>query len=62
SKKCMRIVVENIVFSLAVKFICLILAALGYANMWWAVFSDVGVMIIAVINATRMLKPMKLEQ
>ena len=62
AQKCMRIVVENIVFSLAVKFICLILAAFGYANMWWAVFSDVGVMVIAVLNATRMLRPMKLEQ
>ena len=62
SKKCMRIVIENIIFSLAVKFICLILAAFGFANMWWAVFSDVGVMVIAVLNATRMLRPMKLEQ
>ena len=62
SRKCMRIVVENIVFSLIVKFLCLILAALGYANMWWAVFSDVGVMVIAVLNATRMLKPMSLEE
>ncbi|MBR0343476.1 MAG: cadmium-translocating P-type ATPase [Oscillospiraceae bacterium] len=62
SKKCMRIVIENIIFSLAVKFICLILAAFGFANMWWAVFSDVGVMVIAVLNATRMLRPMKLEE
>ena len=62
SKKCMRIVIENIVFSLIVKLLCLLLAALGYANMWWAVFSDVGVMVIAVLNATRMLKPMTLEQ
>ena len=53
---------ENIIFSLAVKFICLILAAFGFANMWWAVFSDVGVMVIAVLNATRMLRPMKLEE
>lgn len=61
SRKCMRIVKENIVFALLVKLLCLIFAAVGYANMWWAVFSDVGVMIIAVLNATRMLKPMKIE-
>lgn len=61
SKKCMRIVKENIAFSLLVKALCLVFAAVGYANMWWAVFSDVGVMIIAVINATRMLKPLKIE-
>ena len=62
SRKCMRIVKENIVFALLVKLLCLIFAAVGYANMWWAVFSDVGVMIIAVLNATRMLKPMKIER
>ncbi len=61
SQKCMRIVKENIVFSLLIKLLCLIFAAVGYANMWWAVFADVGVMVIAVLNATRMLRPMKIE-
>ena len=55
SKKCMRIVYENIVFSLAVKGICLILGALGIAGMGLAIFADVGVMIIAVLNAIRAL-------
>ena len=55
AKKCMRIVYENISFAIIVKIITLILAALGYAQMWLAVFSDVGVMIIAVINAIRAL-------
>ena len=55
SKKCMRIVYENIVFSLAVKAICLVLGALGIANMGLAIFADVGVMIIAVLNAVRAL-------
>ena len=62
SQKCMRIVWENIIFSLFVKALCLLFAALGYANMWWAVFADVGVMVIAVLNATRMLRPIKLEE
>ena len=53
SKKCMRIVYENIYFALGVKLICLALVALGLANMWLAVFADVGVMIIAVLNAVR---------
>lgn len=53
SKKCMRIVYENIYFALGVKLICLALGALGLANMWLAVFADVGVMIIAVLNAVR---------
>ena len=45
-----------VVFALAVKFICLFLGAIGIANMWLAIFADVGVMVIAVINATRALK------
>ena len=55
SRKCMRITYENIVFALAVKALCLILTALGITNMWWGVFADVGVLILAVLNATRML-------
>ncbi len=55
SKKCLTIVYENIVFAIAVKFICLILGAFGIANMWTAIFADVGVMVIAVINAIRAL-------
>ena len=56
SRKCLRIVYENIGFALAVKAICLILGAFGIANMWLAIFADVGVMVIAVINAIRCLK------
>ena len=56
SRKCLRIVFENIVFAIGVKFLCLILGALGIANMWVAVFADVGVMVIAVLNAIRCLK------
>jgi Cd2+/Zn2+-exporting ATPase len=55
SKKCLRIVYENIGFALFVKFACLILGAFGIANMWLAIFADVGVMIIAVLNAIRAL-------
>ena len=55
SRKCMRIVYQNIVFALAVKALCLILTTLGITNMWWGVFADVGVMVLAVLNATRML-------
>ena len=55
STKTLRIVRQNIVFALAVKFICLVLGALGIANMWLAIFADVGVMILAVMNATRAL-------
>ena len=55
SKKCLRIVYENIGFALFVKFACLILGALGIANMWLAIFADVGVMILAVLNAIRAL-------
>ncbi|MBD5084049.1 MAG: cadmium-translocating P-type ATPase [Clostridiales bacterium] len=54
--KCMRIVRENIVFALGVKALCLILGAIGRASMWVAVFADVGVAVIAILNATRMLK------
>lgn len=56
SRKTLRIVHQNIVFALAVKFICLALGAVGTLNMWWAIFADVGVMIIAVLNATRALR------
>ena len=56
SRKCIRIVRENIVFSLTVKFICLLLGALGLAGMWAAIFADVGVMILAVLNAIRALR------
>lgn len=55
SRKCLRIVYENIVFAIGVKIICLLLGALGIANMWLAIFADVGVMIIAVLNAIRAL-------
>ena len=55
SRKCMRIVYENIFFALGVKFACLVLGALGIANMWLAIFADVGVMVIAVLNAIRAL-------
>lgn len=55
STKTLKIVKQNIVFALAVKFICLVLGALGIANMWLAIFADVGVMILAVMNATRAL-------
>lgn len=55
SQKCMRIVFQNIVFALGVKGICLILGAMGIANMWLAIFADVGVMVIAVLNAIRAL-------
>ncbi len=56
SRKCLRIVYQNIVFALAVKALCLILGALGIANMWMAIFADVGVMVIAVLNAMRTLR------
>ena len=56
SKKCIRIAYENIYFAIGVKLICLILGAMGIANMWLAIFADVGVMIIAVINAIRALR------
>ena len=55
AKKCMRIVYENIYFAIGIKVICLILGAVGIANMWVAIFADVGVMVIAVLNAIRTL-------
>lgn len=55
SRKCLRIVYENIYFAIGVKILCLILGALGIANMWVAIFADVGVMVIAVLNAIRTL-------
>ena len=55
ARKCMRIVYENIYFAIGIKVICLILGALGIANMWVAIFADVGVMVIAVLNAIRTL-------
>jgi Cd2+/Zn2+-exporting ATPase len=60
SKKCLRIVYQNIVFALAVKFSCLVLGAIGIANMWIAIFADVGVMILAVLNAIRALNVKRL--
>lgn len=60
SKKCLGIVYENIIFALGVKFVCLVLGALGIANMWAAIFADVGVMVIAVLNAIRALMVKKL--
>ena len=53
SKKCLKIVKENIWFAIGVKLICLILGGFGIANMWLAIFADVGVMVIAVLNAIR---------
>ena len=60
SRKCLRIVYENIWFAIGVKLICLVLGAVGVANMWLAIFADVGVMIIAVLNAIRALFVKKL--
>ena len=60
SKKCIRIVYENIWFAIGIKLICLLLGALGIANMWAAIFADVGVMVIAVLNAIRALFTKKL--
>ncbi len=60
SRKCLRIVYENIYFAIGVKVVCLTLGALGIANMWAAIFADVGVMIIAVLNAIRALNVKKL--
>ena len=56
SRKCLRIVYENIYFAIGVKLLCLLLVAIGAANMWAAIFADVGVMVIAVLNAIRVLK------
>ena len=55
SRKCMRIVYQNIVFAIGVKLLCLLLGAIGVANMWLAIFADVGVMVLAVLNAIRAL-------
>lgn len=55
ARRCMGIVYQNIVFALGIKILFLLLGAVGIANMWWAVFADVGVMVLAVLNATRML-------
>ena len=60
SRKCIRIVYENIYFAIGIKVICLVLGALGIANMWFAIFADVGVMILAVLNAIRTLFVKKL--
>ena len=60
SRKCLRIVYQNIVFAIGIKLICLALGALGFADMWLAIFADVGVMILAVLNAIRALFVKKL--
>ena len=60
SKKCMRIVYENIYFAIGIKLLCLMLGAFGVANMWFAIFADVGVMVLAVLNAMRALYVKKL--
>lgn len=62
TRKCMRIVYQNIYFAIGVKVLCLLLVAVGMANMWLAIFADVGVMVIAVINATRTLGIFKSRQ
>ena len=56
SRKCLNIVYQNIAFALVIKFGCLALGAVGIANMWFAIFADVGVMILAVLNAIRALR------
>ena len=56
SRKCMGIVRANIVFAIGIKLLCLILGALGFANMWLAIFAEVGVLILCVINAARALR------
>ena len=60
AKKCMHIVYENIYFAIGIKVLCLILGAVGIANMWLAIFADVGVMVLAVLNAVRALFVKKL--
>ena len=60
AKKCMRIVYQNIYFAIGIKILCLLLGAVGIANMWIAIFADVGVMVIAVLNAIRALFVKKL--
>ena len=59
-RKCMKIVYENIYFALGIKVLCLVLGAFGIANMWLAVFADVGVMVIAVLNSIRTLNSKKI--
>jgi Cd2+/Zn2+-exporting ATPase len=61
SRRTMLIAKENIVFALAVKFVILVLGALGIVGMWFAVFGDVGVLIIAVLNSTRALRKEKVQ-
>ena len=56
ARKCIRIVYENIIFAIGVKLICLILGAVGLAGMWTAIFADVGVMVLAVLNSVRALR------
>ena len=60
SRKCMSIVYQNIIFAIGIKTICLLLGAAGFADMWLAIFADVGVMILAVLNAIRALFVKKL--
>ena len=60
SQKCLAIVYQNIVFAIGVKLLCLALGAFGYADMWLAIFADVGVMVLAVLNAIRALWVKKL--
>lgn len=60
SRKCIRIVYQNIYFAIGIKLLCMILGALGIANMWLAIFADVGVMVLAVLNAIRALSVKKL--
>ena len=56
SRKCMGICNENIYFAIGIKVLCLVFGALGIANMWWAIFADVGVMVLAVLNAIRAMR------
>ena len=60
SRKCLRIVYQNIAFAIGVKGVCLVLGALGVAGMWAAIFADVGVMVLAVLNAIRAMRIPKL--
>ena len=59
SKRCLSIVRQNIFFSLFIKFLCLGLVAIGFADMWFGIFADVGVMVLAVLNAIRVMRPIK---
>ena len=61
ARKCIRIVYENIYFAIGIKLLCLLLGAIGIANMWFAIFADVGVMVLAVLNAIRALFVKKLK-